>query len=159
MSLEWSKPVAGYPNYDAAARAIGVSPSLISYYMRRHGNIDTAGTRGGTPVVWNGRIFPSISAAARAAGVTPQTAWHHLERHGHLDGLGTRGRHKAGVGKPVRIGGHQWESRAAAAADLGVPYHTFRRALAGQSPRAMESILAELMRRDMQPAPRGRTAA
>ena len=152
------KPVAGYPSYSAAARALGVADTTVSYHMRRHGNLDRLGAGRGVAVEWQGRVYPSITAAAKAIGVTPASVWYHPERYGDLDKVGTKRGREPGFGKPVHIGGHQWSNRTSAAADLGIPYRTFCRALAGQSPRAMERILAELMRRDVRPALIGRAA-
>lgn len=72
-----------------------------------------------------GRSFSSQAEAARAFGVSTSVIHYHLQRHGNLDRLGApAGGGKGGGRKPVRVGVHEWPSRAALANHLGMSVNT-----------------------------------
>lgn len=93
----------------------------------------------------HGNLHSSQRAAAAALGISTSTLRYHLNRHGNLDRVGS------GNGRPnpqcaaklTRVGPHEFRSRIAAAAWLGINVHQFKRwTKADASPACRDMFLA-----------------
>lgn len=119
-----------YPSRLAAAKALGVRPECI-YRHAAKGTLDKAGLGRQTtppvvttPSVIRGVSYASDLEAAEALGVSSKTISMARAR-GTLEGVGLgRVAHNKKRGKPVTIDGVEYISRAEAARQLGIPYHT-----------------------------------
>lgn len=123
------------PSQVAAAKALGIALSTVKRHLARYGHLRQAQAKWEVRVEHNGICWLSQTALADALGLTVQTVIWHLNTHGNLDRLG-KGKGSAGFRKdgpavgrprPFTFGPMSWESRADAAAELGIARRTLRR--------------------------------
>lgn len=126
-----------FPSQRAAARALGVDPSVIGRSLDRYGSIDhiemrpredtprrTGAARPPAPRL-EGRTQREI---AEALGVTQATVSRHIAKYGHVRFIQPQGRrYREGRRGPYKLGRHVFSSRTAAADALGLCREKLRR--------------------------------
>jgi hypothetical protein len=138
-----------YPSITAAAKAIGVDPSVVRERIRAGWTPSEAlsapvrATLTGRPVTVAGRRYPSIAAAARAHGLTSRLAQDRVYKGWALRDAVTVPAGEAYPAIPVTFHGRRFESLETAAATTGVNLkrlNTLRRS--GMSaPRALDELV------------------
>lgn len=129
MSGATPKAVTGtdgtvYPSHKAAADALGVCRSAVSFHIKKYGNLDRLGYYR-TAIADGSQTWGSLTEASKALGVSRGTLNWHLDRHGHLGRVGKRRSFRTNP-KPLQIGPLRWAARVDAAADLGIHPRTLR---------------------------------
>lgn len=137
MALKWTrgggrngKPVkirgTEYPSMTAAAKALGVSRSVV-WQAKSEGRLDTVGTGvNATPCIIHGKEYPSIMEASRQLNVNPRSISRLLDL-GRVSELVPGERYQPALMRRVGLvwDGVEYRSIREAAIALGINYSTF----------------------------------
>lgn len=115
-----------YASQKLAAEAIGVTPSVIGYYIRNGYTCDDdlVFSTKSNPTTWNGIEYNSLTEAANANEITTQLMWNRLQAGFTCDAEVDHARQYRKKPDPVTWNGIDYQSTEEAADNNGVSYGT-----------------------------------